>query len=429
MTGTDSVAATVAGCGVKLTVRLHVEEGASAEQLDATVKLGSDTSGVPKDSVDAPVLVNVMVCVVAMLPGTSLKTRAVELIASPGSSEPKPLSAAVTVPPEVTMVSVPLRSPVAAGAKATCTKQLAVAASVPVQEAPPVLLAMIAKSPLVLTLCTVTGTAVLSTFASVKVAGADVLFTGTGPKPWVTGVSSRPCTGSAVAVTVSRYGLPPATVDRDSDALCAPAVCARNCTPSQQLLHAEVAVAPKLVGGNAGCALLFTSATPNAALLLVTVSEVSDCCTWYHAVSGSPASVWPRASVPLLAGRRAALVPLSATVLGAKPLPAVTLSRPSRGPGCEGAKPTSTVQEAPPASVAGQPLVSVKSPLTFSVSAKASPPVLLTTTLCVLLETPVTTTGVANVSELAESPRLGFATLPVTPAEGLDSPVSSTLTP
>ncbi len=46
----------------------------------------------------APVLVRVMVCWVATVPGTLAKTSALGLRARPGSGEPNPLSAAVAVP-------------------------------------------------------------------------------------------------------------------------------------------------------------------------------------------------------------------------------------------------------------------------------------------------------------------------------------------
>ena len=231
MTGIDNVAATDAVCGAKMTVRVQVPPAANVEHPLATLKLGSETLGVPIVRLDVPLSESVIVCCVLALPGTLAKFRLMGLIATPGSAEPNPLRLAMAVPAEVTIVSVPLRVPVADGANRTCTKHDAVAAREPLHEAPPVELATMEKSPLAVRDCTVAAVAEVRRFASVKVIGADELFTAMGPKSCATGVSTRPCTGRAVAVSVNGYAFPLATVESVSEVVAAPAFCDRNCTP------------------------------------------------------------------------------------------------------------------------------------------------------------------------------------------------------
>src|SRR6266849_10131829 len=86
-----------------------------------------------------PVLVRVMVCWVAVGPGTLLKMRAVGLRARPGSGLPKPVRGAVIGVVEVGVVRVPVRAPVVVvGVKITLTKQEVVGAREPLQAGPPV---------------------------------------------------------------------------------------------------------------------------------------------------------------------------------------------------------------------------------------------------------------------------------------------------
>ena len=98
-----------------------------------------------------------------------------------------------------------------------------------------------------------------------------------------------------------------------------------------------------------------------AELLLLTVSDGSAAVMGYHSMSGSLMLVSPSESVPLFAGRMAFAVPLSMTVVGEKALPAETLSRPSRTPGCEGAKLIRREQEELAARAEGHWLCELKS--------------------------------------------------------------------
>src|SRR5277367_1404233 len=79
-------------------------------------------------------------------------------------------------------------------------------------------------------------------------------------------------------------------------------------------------------------------------------------------------------------------VPLRFTKAGEVPLPAVTLRRPWRVPGCEGAKVRRTVQVLLPGRVAGQSVVSVKSPARARVRAKGCVPMLPIVTGCVVVD-------------------------------------------
>ena len=102
------------------------------------VKNGVALVGVAIWRVAVPVFVRMMVCCVAVGPGTLLKTRAVGLRARPGSGLPKPVSCAVTGVVLVGMVRVPVMGPVVAGANWRLRKQEALGVREPVQGCPPV---------------------------------------------------------------------------------------------------------------------------------------------------------------------------------------------------------------------------------------------------------------------------------------------------
>src|ERR1017187_4350430 len=88
-------------------------------------------------------------------------------------------------------------------------------------------------------------------------------------------------------------------------------------------------------------------------------------------------------------------------------------SSPWRVPGWDGAKVRTTLHEAPPASVAPQFVVSVKSPVSTSESAKADAPVFWMVRVWVLAETLVTATALAKLSVAGETPRLGLTLTPL----------------
>ncbi len=88
-------------------------------------------------SVAELVLVRVMVCCVAVGPGTLLKMRAVGLKARPGSGLPKPVRWATTGV-GVGMVRVPVSGPAVVGENWRLRKQEALGARGPVQGWPPV---------------------------------------------------------------------------------------------------------------------------------------------------------------------------------------------------------------------------------------------------------------------------------------------------
>src|SRR5580698_4635791 len=94
---------------------------------------------------------------------------------------------------------------------------------------------------------------------------------------------------------------------------------------------------------------------------------------------------------------RAVPVPVRETKAGELPVPAVTESRPWRVPDCEGAKVMRAVQVLLPGRVAGQLVVSVKSPVRASVRLMGLMPVLPMVTDCVVAEVLVTMTGVRKV--------------------------------
>jgi hypothetical protein len=94
-----------------------------------------------------------------------------------------------------------------------------------------------------------------------------------------------------------------------------------------------------------------------------------------------------------------------------------------------GAKPTNSVQLAPPSSCGGHPFVSVKSPEIAVESAKELALVFCTVMLCVVLDRPVTMTGVVKFTLVVETLRLGLVEFPVTLAGGSVVPVRRTLRP
>jgi hypothetical protein len=89
-------------------------------------------------SVAEPVLVRVMVCCVAMGPGTFEKMSAAGLRARPGSGLPNPVRVAAMRVVVVGIVRVPVKLPVVLGVKRMLTKQEALGAREPEHAAPPV---------------------------------------------------------------------------------------------------------------------------------------------------------------------------------------------------------------------------------------------------------------------------------------------------
>src|SRR5580704_12929183 len=85
---------------------------------------------------------------------------------------------------------------------------------------------------------------------------------------------------------------------------------------------------------------------------------------------GWPRRTLPKARVPLGVVVMAVPVPVSDTKAGEVPLPAVMESRPWRVPDCDGAKVRRTTQVALAGRLAGQLVVSVKSPVSARVRAK-----------------------------------------------------------
>jgi hypothetical protein len=132
-----------------------------------------------------------------------------------------------------------------------------------------------------------------------------------------------------------------------------------------------------------------------------------------HCTEGWPTRTVPKSRVLLAEVRMEAPVPVRFTKVGEVPAPAVTERRPWRVPGCEGAKVRSTVQVELPARVAGQLVVSVKSPVGARVRAKGWTPMLPMVTGWVVAEVLVTRTGVGKVMEAGVTVRLGLADWPV----------------
>ena len=206
VTGICRVSVTVAVVGRKVTVMVQAVAGARVLQLLMVVKLGVELLGVPICRVAAPVLVRRMFCWVAVRPGTLLKMRAVGLRARPGSGEAKPVRAAVIGPYEPGTVRVPVRLPVAVGAKTTLKKQEALGARGPLQGEPPVGMLLRVKSPVSVGAVRVTVTEVR--LVTVKRMGALALLAGTVPKFCVVGLSRTPDRAMPAPVRVMVEGLP-----------------------------------------------------------------------------------------------------------------------------------------------------------------------------------------------------------------------------
>src|ERR1700733_4861687 len=89
-----------------------------------------------------------------------------------------------------------------------------------------------------------------------------------------------------------------------------------------------------------------------------------------HWTEGWPRRTSPNARVLLGVVVMAVPVPVRLTKVGEGLVPAVTESKPWRVPGCDGAKVMSAVQVLLPVRIAGQSVVSVKSPVRARVRAK-----------------------------------------------------------
>ena len=148
-----------------------------------------------------------------------------------------------------------------------------------------------------------------------------------------------------------------------------------------------------------------------------------------HWTVGWPRRTSPKARVLLGVVVIAVPVPVRLTKAGEVLLPAVTESRPWRVPGCEGAKVMSAVQVLLPGRVAGQLVVSVKSPVRERLRAKGWAPMLPMVTGWVVAEVLVTRTGVEKVMVAGVTVRLGFAAWPVPVDNGLVEPVMRTVKP
>ena len=106
-----------------------------------------------------------------------------------------------------------------------------------------------------------------------------------------------------------------------------------------------------------------------------------------------------------MAGRMAEAIPVREISVGAKALPEVMDRRPSRSAGCEGAKLRKSWQEVFAERVVGQVLLRRKSPVRDVVRGKGTVPVLVRVTVCAVVETAVTVTGVAKFTVTVETVR------------------------
>jgi hypothetical protein len=88
-----------------------------------------------------------------------------------------------------------------------------------------------------------------------------------------------------------------------------------------------------------------------------------------------------------------------------------------------------TAQLAPPASELPQFETPEKSPVKLRLSGVAVAPLFVTLTVCVALETPVTTTAFPNVTEPGEAARFDITVLPAADDGGMVVPVSKTSRP
>ena len=231
VTGIKSVPLAVDVPGANVTAMEHIAPGASVPHALFATKLPLLEVTGPIVSGMLPVFETVTVCCVAAVPAAFLKSSSTGLKATPGSDRPNPASDAVAFPLSVVTVSTPLRTSSSVGVNATARKHDAPKASVPLHACPPLLFATRLKSPLVAAELIVATAPDASRLVSVKTCGADELLMLTGPKSCAAGDSSRPLTGSAVAISVSTSAFPPETVLNESVATCVPAVWLRNCTP------------------------------------------------------------------------------------------------------------------------------------------------------------------------------------------------------
>ena len=148
-----------------------------------------------------------------------------------------------------------------------------------------------------------------------------------------------------------------------------------------------------------------------------------------HWTEGWPRRTSPNASVLLGVVVMAVPVPVRLTKVGEVSVPAVTESKPWRVPGCDGAKVMSAVQVLLPGRIAGQSVVSVKSPVRARVRAKGDAPMLPMAMGWVVAEVLVTRTGVGKVTVAGVTVRLGLAIWPVPVWRGLVVPVMRTAKP
>ena len=204
-----------------------------------------------------------------------------------------------------------------------------------------------------------------------------------------------------------------------------------NWTPSQQLVQGPVKVEAKVPVGGLPWPKPVSSTRmalkSGAELVAVRVAkgEVILC----HWTVGWPTMTSPKLRVLLGVVRMEVPVPLRETKAGEVPLPAVTLRRPWRVPGCEGAKVMSAVQVLLPGSRSGQSVVSVKSPVRERLRAKGWVPMLPMVTGWVVAEVPVTRTGVGKVMVEGLTVRLGLADWPTPVDWDLVVPVMRTVRP
>src|SRR5580704_10741424 len=146
-----------------------------------------------------------------------------------------------------------------------------------------------------------------------------------------------------------------------------------------------------------------------------------------HWTVGCPRRTSPKVRVLLGVVEMAVPVPVRLAKAGEVPLPAVTERRPWRVPGCEGAKVIRTVQVLLPGRMAGQSVVSVKSPMRARAREKGCAPLLPMVTGCVVVEVLVTRTGLGKVTVAGVTVRLGLTAWPVPVDKGLVEPVMRTV--
>ncbi len=149
--------------------------------------------------------------------------------------------------------------------------------------------------------------------------------------------------------------------------------------------------------------------------LLVAVRVAKGAVIFCQSTVGWPMGILPNARVSLGVVVMAVPVPLSETKEGEVPLPAVTERIPWRVPGCDGAKVRRTVQVLLAGRVAGQLVVSAKSPVRATVRAKGFALLLPMVTICVEVEVRVRVrvwAGLVDVT-MPKSSSLGMKTMGV----------------